>query len=110
MLIPDDVLALEQDAAAGDTGRRSKDLQHRVRDRRLPAAGLAGEPRISPSRSQGRHRRPRGRASRGRSRSRRPVSAAPGPLVRELASAAPGLRAPTGDDSTALDHALLSLR
>src|SRR5207253_7846914 len=41
--LAEQVLALEQDAAARDPRRRTEDLHHRVRDRRLAAAGLAGE-------------------------------------------------------------------
>ncbi len=37
------VVAAEEDAAAGDLGRRAQDLHERVRDGRLAAAGLAGE-------------------------------------------------------------------
>jgi hypothetical protein len=40
----DEVLALEEDAAPGDAAGRAEDLHEHVRDRRLPAARLAGEP------------------------------------------------------------------
>src|SRR6185312_10969921 len=39
----DDVLAAEQHTAAGDLRRRPQDLHHRVAERALAAAGLAGE-------------------------------------------------------------------
>src|SRR5205085_8010983 len=42
--LADEVLAPEEDAAAGDPARRAEDLHDRARDRRLPAAGLAREP------------------------------------------------------------------
>src|SRR5207247_228558 len=41
--LAEQVLALEEDAAARDPRRRTEDLHHRVRDRALAAAGLAGE-------------------------------------------------------------------
>ena len=40
----EDVLAAEEDAAADDVPGRAQDAQHRARDGRLAAAGLAGEP------------------------------------------------------------------
>ena len=40
---PDDVLAVEQHAAARDLRGRAQDLHHRVAERALAAAGLAGE-------------------------------------------------------------------
>ena len=41
---PDEVLAAEQDLAAGDLGRWLEDLQHGVREGALAAARFAGEP------------------------------------------------------------------
>ena len=42
--LADEVLAAEDDAAAGDPARRPQDLHHGVRDGGLAAARLAGEP------------------------------------------------------------------
>ena len=47
-LASDEVVAAEEDAAADDLGRRPQHLHDGVRDRRLAAAGLAGEPEDLP--------------------------------------------------------------
>ena len=50
LALADEVLAAEEDAAADDAAGRAEDLHDRVRDGRLAAAGLAGEPEDLPGR------------------------------------------------------------
>ena len=71
-LLADQVLAAEEDAAAGDVAGRAEDLHHRARDGRLAAAGLAGEPEdLAGADRRGRCRRLRGsEAPRSRTRPR----------------------------------------